>query len=33
VLRLGFPRAEAFALDDVELEFWLDQASRIASGD
>lgn len=31
VLVGGLSIAEAWALDDVELEFWLDQAERIAA--
>jgi hypothetical protein len=31
VLVHGFSRADAWLLDDVELDFWLNQADRIAS--
>jgi hypothetical protein len=33
VLRFGWQRTEALKLDDIELEFWLGQADRIAAGE
>lgn len=31
VLRAGWSRTEALSLDDIELEFWLSQAKRLAA--
>jgi hypothetical protein len=31
VFRAGWSRTEALKLDDIELEFWLGQAERLAA--